>query len=63
MTQPMNRDEFARHLYIHFHDEDGGGAVMQRCGATEWDQGMVTGEDRDDCYAQADRQLAEEAIR
>ncbi len=55
----MDRDELARHLYVHFHDQDGGGAVMQRCGAEEWDTGQAKAEDRAQCYAMADQLIAE----
>ncbi len=55
----MNRDELARHLYI-------GVSVSQevlQARATEWDEGMVTDEDRADCYARADQQLADGVAR
>lgn len=63
MTQPLNRDELARHLYIHAHDGDGAPQSWQDAGAQEWDAGLVTDDDVADCYAHADQQLAEEATR
>ena len=53
----MNRDELARHLYIHAHDEWGAPKRWQDAGAVEWGEGMVTDDDRDDCYARADQMI------
>lgn len=54
----MNRDELARHLYIHAHDEQGAPQRWQEAGAVEWDEGMVTDDDVKDCYARADKLIA-----
>jgi hypothetical protein len=55
----MSRDELARDLYIGVPLSP---EVLQ-ARAVEWDEGMVTDEDRADCYARADRLLAEETNR
>lgn len=55
MTQPLNRDELARNLYIGVPL----GPEAVRARATEWDEGMVSDDDRTDCYAHADRMIAE----
>lgn len=54
----MTRDELARHLYIHAHDDRGAPDSWRRAGAEEWDSGDIKSEDRDDCYRQADNILA-----
>lgn len=54
----MTRDELARHLYIHAHDDQGAPDSWRRAGAEEWDAGNIKPEDRDDCYRQADEILA-----
>lgn len=55
----MTRDELARHLYIHAHDDEGVSASWQDAGAEEWDAGDIKPEDRADCYARADQMIAE----
>ncbi|WP_433730915.1 hypothetical protein ACQP2Y_21335 [Actinoplanes sp. CA-051413] len=65
MGQQMTRDELARHLYAV---EPLGPDVPltlaeQNAGAEEWDTGQAKAEDVADCYARADRLLAEEANR
>lgn len=65
----MNRDELARHLYIHSLDTNPAASyrsaqmAVQKASADEWDRGWVTDEDRADCYARADQQLAEGVAR
>jgi hypothetical protein len=54
----MNRDELARHLYIHAHDADGADEQWQDLGAEEWDAGLVTDDDVAGCYTRADELLA-----
>jgi hypothetical protein len=71
MTQPMTRDELARHLYIRgcdddyvrAHGEQGVPQTWRDMGAEEWDAGLVTDDDVKDCYARADRMIAEGANR
>lgn len=54
----MTRDELARHLYIHAHD--GTPQSYLDAGApAEWDLGLVTDDDVADCYARADRMIAD----
>jgi len=54
----VNRDELARHLYIHAHDADGANDQWRDMGAEEWDLGLVTDDDVADCYARADEMIA-----
>jgi len=53
----MNRDELARHLYIHAHDPQGATQSWRDAGAREWDAGWVKPEDVEDCYRRADKIL------
>lgn len=59
----MTRDELARHLYIHGDDKDGAAESWRDAGAQEWDAGLVTDDDVQRCYAEADAQLAKETTR
>jgi hypothetical protein len=51
----VNRDELARHLYIHENDEDGAPQSWRDAGAQEWDAGQATPDDVQNCYERADR--------
>lgn len=53
----MNRDELARHVYIHAHDADGAPQQWRDAGAEEWDAGEAKPEGVADCYEQADRMI------
>ena len=59
----FGRNDLARHLYIHGHDEDGATPQWRDRFAAAWDTGKVTPEDRAAFYADADRLLAEEVER
>lgn len=54
----MTRDDLARHLYIHAHDDQGAPKARQDAGAKEWDAGWASAKDVADCYARADRMIA-----
>jgi hypothetical protein len=58
--EAMGRDELARHLYIHAHDEEDVPDSWRAAGAEEWDAKQATPDDVADCYAQADWILAGE---
>lgn len=63
MTQSMNRDELARHLYIHSHDEAEIPAAhtlaeWQELGARVWDDGDAGIYSYERCYAEADAILS-----
>ena len=49
----MNRDELARSLWIGIPL----GRDVLEARATEWDEGMVTDDDRVDYYARADQMI------
>lgn len=64
----MNRDELARYLYVHAHDDDTSldhrqAASLRLSRGTEWDEGMVTCSDRDDYYARADQMIREGKVQ
>ncbi len=54
----MTRDELARHLYVHAHDDRGAPDSWRRAGAEEWDAGDIRPEDRGESYRMADEILA-----
>jgi hypothetical protein len=54
----VNRDQLARHLYIHAHDDDGAPQSWRDAGAEEWDTGQAKPQDVADCYARADQMIA-----
>jgi hypothetical protein len=66
MTQPVNREVLARQIYIHVHDHTltaQEAVKVHTTRATEWDNDIVTPEDRAYFYAEADAQLAEKGNR
>jgi hypothetical protein len=66
MTQPLSRDDLARHLYIHNHDSHGAAQWERDKWAKAWDSGeafTTDGQNVDFCYARADEMIAEGAVR
>lgn len=66
MTQPMDRDELARHLYISTPDPLGPDPMPQweqNELARRWDNGGAVPGYAADCYARADQLLTEGVSR
>jgi hypothetical protein len=63
MTQPLNHDDLARHLYVHGFDHAGTTDQHRAGWAAEWDDNRVDVDVVAYFHTKADQQLAKGASR